>query len=357
MKKNILILSFIFFTITQVFAGKENIEHHRYYGNGESFNFIEGNVHFVVFQNGEFDFFIEQPNIRVDVNLGHVNITFNSGYNYDNYVLYDDYGAVIQVEDIPIYYDYYGRISRIGSTVIRYQNRRLIQFGGMYVHYRYNGYFDYCSGYVNRYNRYYDYRPYVSCFVRPIYIHSVVSYEPYRRYYRPKRYRYNSAEYRRRARFNSYYRTSSKRISRRQIPRRTAPKTRTSIRRRNTTIAHTNNPRRTNSVRNNNHHTVRRNTHSIENNTRRVSINRTAGTTIRRNPVTTNTSVRTRSTSSTSTRGDQGNRLHTVRSSNRRPVNNRTRTIKRSSVSKQTPRTASSSRKRVTSSSARRARR
>lgn len=354
MKKNILILSFILFTISQVFASKENMERHRYYGNGESFNFIEGNVHFVVFQNGEFDFFIEQPNIRVDVNLGHVNITFNSGYNYDNYVLYDDYGAVIQVEDIPIYYDYYGRISRIGSTVIRYQNRRLIQFGGMYVHYRYNGYFDYCSGYVNRYNRYYNYRPYISYFIRPIYIHSVVSYEPYRRYYRPKRYRYNSAEYRRRARTNSYYRTSSKRISRREIPRRTTPKTRTSIRR-NTAVASTNNPRRTNSVRNN--HTVRRNTHLIENSPRRVSTNRTTGTTIRRKPVTTrNTSVRTRNTSSTSTRRNQGSRSHTVRSSNRRPVNNSTRTIKRSPVSNHTPGTASS-RKRVSSSSVRRARR
>jgi len=81
---------------------------------GSSFTFNEGGITFAIFQNGEFDFYINQ---RRGVSFGYhrnnINITFNSGYNYDAYVQYDGYGAIIQVENIPIYYDYFGRVTRI----------------------------------------------------------------------------------------------------------------------------------------------------------------------------------------------------------------------------------------------------
>ena len=293
MKKSFVAFSLFLFTFASVFANKETTSNYGYYyGKGESFNFMEENVHFMVYQNGEFDFFIEQPGVTVGVNLGNVNITFNSGFNYDPFVLYDDFGAIIQIEDIPIYYDYYGRISRIGNTYIRYRNRRLIQFGGLYVHYNYYGNYDYCSGYINVYNRHYNYRPYVSYFARPLYNHCIVSYEPYRRAYRPVRYRYNSTEFRRRARNNSYYRSSSKVATRRRsIPRRVAPRTRTSVRR-NHSVA-TNTEIRNRSVRRSS------NTRRIESNRVTTRPNRSMenhrnsnGTTIRRREVTRNTSVR-----------------------------------------------------------------
>ncbi len=227
MKKLIFLVSLFLLSLTTVKASEKSLDYNRYYNNnGESFNFIENNVHFMVYQNGEFDFFIRPNGINVNMNFGTTNISFNSGYNYDAYVQYDDYGAVIQIENIPIYYDYYGRISRIGSTHIRYNNRRLIQFGNMYVHYNPFGYFDYYSGYINMYNRHYNFRPYLHYFARPIFNHCLVSYEPYRRYYTPLRYRYNSANYHRRAR-----RTRAATSVRRNVPRRVAPRTRTTVRR------------------------------------------------------------------------------------------------------------------------------
>jgi hypothetical protein len=267
MKKIISTLSLFLFVFVSSFANSSELENYGYYGKGKSFNFIEENVHFMVYQNGEFDFFIDHSNILVGVNLGNVNITFNSGYNYDAYVLYDDFGAVIQIENIPIYYDYYGRISRIGNTYIRYHNRRIIQFGAMYVYYNHYGYFDHYSGYINVYNRHYNYRPYVSYFARPVYDHCIVSYQPYRRHYRPVRYRYNSDEFRRRARNNTYYRTNSAVVRKRSVPRRVTPATRTNSRRSSSTVRNnirrsTNNnttPVRNSSVRRNgNNHSIPR---------------------------------------------------------------------------------------------------
>ena len=86
-----------------------------------SFTFVERGVTFAVFQNGEFDFYINPRNgLHVGYQGNGMDITFNSGYNYDAYVQYDNFGAVIQVEDIYVDYDYYGRVSRIGNTRINY---------------------------------------------------------------------------------------------------------------------------------------------------------------------------------------------------------------------------------------------
>lgn len=160
--------------------------------NGNSFVFVEGGITFSVYPDGEFDFFINDRvnNLHLNANVGNVNITFNSGYNYDPYVQYDDYGAVIQVENVPIYYDYYGRVSQIGSVNIFYNNRRVVRIGGMFIHYNPYGAFSHYTGYINVYNRYYVYRPWYRFFVRPAFDFCLVSYRPYRRYYTPVRYTY-----------------------------------------------------------------------------------------------------------------------------------------------------------------------
>ena len=117
---------------------ESNLNTSYYYndGYGETFTFVESGITFSVFQNGEFDYYINPRNgLRAGVNVRGVSISYNSGYNYDAYVQYDDYGAIIQIEDVPIYYDHYGRISEAGNVRIRYNGNRLARVGGLYIHY------------------------------------------------------------------------------------------------------------------------------------------------------------------------------------------------------------------------------
>jgi len=161
------------------------------YNNGEKFTFVERGITFSVFRNGEFDFYINPRNgVRTNIDIGLVNISYNYGYNYDAYVQYDDYGAILQIENVPIYYDYYGRIVGAGNVKINYRANRLARIGGLHIYYNTYGYYSHYSGFINTYNRYYAYHPHHNYFVRPYYNHCVVSYNPYRLYYKPKRYNY-----------------------------------------------------------------------------------------------------------------------------------------------------------------------
>ncbi|SHI73871.1 hypothetical protein SAMN04487911_10552 [Arenibacter nanhaiticus] len=157
-----------------------------------SFIFIESGITFSVYPDGEFDFYIDDRvgGINANVNIGRANITFNSGYNYDPYVQYDDYGAILQIENVPIYYDYYGRVSQIGNVDIRYRNSRVSRVGGLRVYYDHRGYFSHHRGYINVYNRHYVYRPFHDYFARPAVGFHMVYHRPYRRYYEPVRYSY-----------------------------------------------------------------------------------------------------------------------------------------------------------------------
>ena len=107
----------------------------RYYNYGKSFIFTEGGIEFSIYADGQFDFYLNRRRggVSVGVNAPGVNISFNSGYDYDAYVQYDDYGAVVQIEDTPIFYDHYGRIIQAGDIYISYnrwgtnrQSRRII---------------------------------------------------------------------------------------------------------------------------------------------------------------------------------------------------------------------------------------
>ena len=164
-----------------------------YYSNyGDSFTFVENGITFAVFQNGEFDFYINpRKGFQVGIYGDNVNISFNSGYNYDAYVQYDYYGAVIQVENVPIYYDYYGRVSQIGDVRISYNNYgHLARIGSLHLYYNNYGHFTLYRGYINRYNRHYVYHPYHNYFARPLFEYRVVSYKTYRHNYKPQRYDY-----------------------------------------------------------------------------------------------------------------------------------------------------------------------
>lgn len=121
-----------------------------------------------------------------------MNISYNSGYNYEPFIQYDDYGAVIQVEDVPIHYDYYGRIVQAGNIVMDYNRYgRLAHIGSLRLHYNNVGRIVQRTGYINSYNQYYKRQPWHSYYRRPSVHVSVVFNQPYRAYYEPRRVSYH----------------------------------------------------------------------------------------------------------------------------------------------------------------------
>ena len=173
MKKLVLIIAAVVFGIPSIQAETTNsMVDATNYNYGNSFIFVEDGVTFSVYPDGEFDFYIDnRVNVGVGAQIGNVGITFNSGYNYNPFVQYDDYGAVIQVENTPIFYDYYGRVSQIGNVDIWYNNGRVRRIGGLHVYYN-GGVFSHYTGYINIYNRGYVYRPFHRYFARPSCIQS-----------------------------------------------------------------------------------------------------------------------------------------------------------------------------------------
>ena len=170
-------------TPTAEAAGNEHIN--PTFGYGNSFIFVENGITFSVFPDGEFDFYVN------DMPYGsHANVSFNAGCDYNSYLQYDDYGAVIQIVNTPIFYDYYGRVAQIGAVRIFYNNHRVIRIGGLHIFYNPHGMYSHCSGYINVYNRVYVYRPFHRFFIRPVTQFCMVSYLPYRQYYAPVRYTY-----------------------------------------------------------------------------------------------------------------------------------------------------------------------
>ncbi|HSQ46122.1 MAG TPA: hypothetical protein VLM44_04290, partial [Lutibacter sp.] len=227
--KLLLMATFLFVGFgVQASAFKTDISSINYYNNdyGDSFTFVERDVTFAIFQNGEFDFYINPRNQRGGVNASYqgngVNISFNSGYDYDMYVQYDDYGAIIQIENIPIYYDYYGRVNRIGNTHITYDSGRLVRVGGLHVYYDRQGYYSHYSGYINTYNRAYVFHPYHNYFARPLFDFRIVSYNPYRNHYQPNRYTYYSDHSRNKYYDKNYRRNGNdtRRVAAKSVPNR-----------------------------------------------------------------------------------------------------------------------------------------
>jgi len=194
MKKIASLVIGFFIMSFSVNAASVTVEETLIYGNyGKSYIFVVENVEFSVFPDGQFDFTYLGPNNNTSVTFSsaNVNISYNSGHDYDMYVQYDDYGAIIQVENVPVYYDEFGRIAQVGDVEIRYSNRRIVRVGGLYVHYNYNGYYSHYTGYINTFNYYYVFQPWHTYYVRPVYAGCVVYDYPYRRYYSPTRYAYN----------------------------------------------------------------------------------------------------------------------------------------------------------------------
>ena len=199
MKRLLLILASVFLAGIPVSATTttNSFEHNSYStfvrGYGNSFIFVEDGIEFAVFPDGQFDFNVlgYGPRFSAYADFGGASISFNTGYSYDAYVQYDDYGAVIQIENVPIYYDYYGRITRAGNVRINYNGYGYVtRVGGLYVHYNAYNRFSHCTGYINTFNRYYVVRPWHRFYARPLVDFCIVLNRPYRRYYQPIRHTY-----------------------------------------------------------------------------------------------------------------------------------------------------------------------
>ena len=187
----LLFLSSLLMISASVLANNLNTSNSSYVSNySQNITFVEAGITFSIFQSGEFDFFInKRHSINASVGYEILNISYNSGYNYGPYVQHDDFGAVIQIEQVPIYYDYYGRAIRIGNVGINYNNNRIIGVGGLHLYYNnYQGY--YYSGSINSYNRNYYNHYYHNYFLRPSFNNCIVSYSPYRKHYKVNRHHY-----------------------------------------------------------------------------------------------------------------------------------------------------------------------
>src|SRR5699024_10192482 len=124
------------------------------YKGSVPFIFVERDVEFAIYPNGEFDFAYVGPNYQNNPYNGPRRpFSYNGGYNYDMYLQFDRFGAVVQVESVPIYYEYYGRITQAVNVIIRYTGDYVTQVGIMHVIYERGNVYLATSGYVNSYNR------------------------------------------------------------------------------------------------------------------------------------------------------------------------------------------------------------
>lgn len=229
-------------------------------GYGNSFIFNEGGIEFSVYRDGQFDFYIPDngPDVSVGINTPGFTLSFNAGYNYNPYVQYDRFGAIIQIQNTPIFYDFYGRVNQIGDIFIAYNSfNRISRIGGLNVYYRNNIFWRY-DGFINTYNRAYVWRPWHRFYILPPVNYCVINVNPYRQFYSPVRHiwyrpyrnnvRYYNVNNGRRGntqitRRNSNYvqtpRTQRERTIQRTVTRRNAEITR----RRTTSLAETTRPR------------------------------------------------------------------------------------------------------------------
>lgn len=199
MKKFYLLLSFLVigFSAKAASVKVESFDRPNY---RDAYIFVERGVEFAVFPDGQFDFFLN-PRGNFNRVPSHINYSFNSGYNYGAFIQYDDYGAVIQIENVPVYYDYFGRIQQAGRVKIGYNAFGMVnRIGNMFLHYNHYDQFTHTSGFINSRNAHYIYRPWHQHYMRP-HNYVVVYNQPYRLYYTPNRMKYT--HYKRY--YNNYY--------------------------------------------------------------------------------------------------------------------------------------------------------
>ncbi|MFN3639839.1 MAG: hypothetical protein ACK4UK_02880 [Flavobacterium sp.] len=120
------------------------------FNHNEPFVFMERDIEFYVFQNGDFDFntrpFDSQSSIIFRRgNTARPQIGLNHGVRIDH----DSFGRVRRVGNTFINYDAFNRVSRIGSVFMRYNRFGLHQIGGMSIMHNRNGMIVGIVGHIN----------------------------------------------------------------------------------------------------------------------------------------------------------------------------------------------------------------
>jgi len=192
-------------------AKASNTDIHFFKDYGNSIIFIENGIEFSIFRDGQFDFNILRHNPYLNQCSVSSNISFNLGYDYRPYLQYDNYGAVVQIENTPVHYDYYGRISRVGCINIGYNNLGYIsRVGNLGLFYNRYNQFSHCSGNISLSYTRYSPRPWHRFYRVPNRNSCIVRNRPYRRFYNPIRNTYKRN-------YNRLYHTP-KRIVRKRAP-------------------------------------------------------------------------------------------------------------------------------------------
>jgi hypothetical protein len=120
MKKGILILLGMFMMVSTVEAKKgNNLPNNKrlYYSYDNAVNFVERDVEFFIFPNGEFDFDVLSNN-RFNLNIDR---------NFR--------GQIRRIGTVRISYDRFNNVTRIGNIFLSYNRGRLIRVGNLRVNY------------------------------------------------------------------------------------------------------------------------------------------------------------------------------------------------------------------------------
>lgn len=152
MRKLFFILSALLFISTNTNASNYIKNSHF----NTPFIFVENNVEYAIFKNGEFDFNILNNRYRQRGRIGNVDISFNTGCNYNTYIERNSFGDITRINNTSIEYNYNGKVNRIGSIFMNYNRYGYVNtIGNLYINYDYSRSNYSCSGYINNTNRQY----------------------------------------------------------------------------------------------------------------------------------------------------------------------------------------------------------
>jgi hypothetical protein len=111
----------------------------------EPFSFIEKDIEFFVYPNGEFDFntylnnYTETSYLYRSAGSRSSQTSVRKPQNYGVLIEHDVYGRVRRVGNTFINYDNSNRVTRIGSIYMKYNKNGLTQIGGLKINYNSRG--------------------------------------------------------------------------------------------------------------------------------------------------------------------------------------------------------------------------
>mgnify|MGYP003609339128 CR=1 FL=1 len=127
--------------------------------DAEPIVFMERDIEFFVFLNGDFDFNTRPQDSQGDFyyKRGATARGTSAFGNYGVRIEHDSFGRVRRIGNVFINYDYQNRVSRIGTVYMRYNRFALSQIGGMELRYNRDGFLIDTFGDVKRKFRSYEY--------------------------------------------------------------------------------------------------------------------------------------------------------------------------------------------------------